>query len=295
MAKKPIEVTALKHDAATRRNIPTAEYESVMREEDKSPVQLAYERRNRDLDPQLVWRGKDEQDWSDLIVQAPPLYIQEKVHPKVIIVDLKREASRRAAAAVKIDCRSAVAEAARSNCCTGPLIVETFDGFSKWSSSSTGVSVAGAAIRPAKPASARRPCTPRVPGAGRASRGSTSRGGDGSACCIARRCHQPREPRARQLRAHLGGAAPRGPQASGGGVCGRALRSRGWSTCGIALALLARCAALLAHAVVARGALFVAVLAVSTVLPAPVSATPHRQTTKIGRSRRGQFGKVRYS
>jgi adenine-specific DNA-methyltransferase len=96
MSKKPIEVTALKHDAATRRNIPTAEYESVMREEDKTPIQLAYERRNRDLDPQLVWRGKDEQDWSDLIVQAPPLYIQEKVHPKVIIDDLKREAKNRA-------------------------------------------------------------------------------------------------------------------------------------------------------------------------------------------------------
>jgi adenine-specific DNA-methyltransferase len=100
---KPIEVTALKHDAATRRNIPTAEYESVMREEDKTPVQLAYERRNRDLDPQLVWRGKDEQDWSDLIVQAPPLYIQEKVHPKVIIDDLKREASRRADETAKGD------------------------------------------------------------------------------------------------------------------------------------------------------------------------------------------------
>ena len=37
--------------------------------------------RNRDLDPQLVWRGKDEQDRSDLVVQAPPIYIQEKVHP----------------------------------------------------------------------------------------------------------------------------------------------------------------------------------------------------------------------
>ena len=103
MAKKPIEVTALKHDAATRRNIPTAEYESVMREEDKTPVQLAYERRNRDLDPQLVWRGKDEQDWSDLIVQAPPLYIQEKVHPKVIIDDLKREAKKRAEETAKGD------------------------------------------------------------------------------------------------------------------------------------------------------------------------------------------------
>ncbi len=99
MAKKPIHVAALTHEAATRRNIPTAEYESVMREQDKSPVRLAYERRNRDLDPQLVWRGKDEQDWSDLVVQAPPLFIQEKVHPKVIIDDLKRETKARAAAA----------------------------------------------------------------------------------------------------------------------------------------------------------------------------------------------------
>jgi adenine-specific DNA-methyltransferase len=97
MAKKPIEVETLTHDA-TRRNIPTAEFESIMREQDKTPIQLAYERRNRDLDPQLVWRGKDEQDWSDLIVQAPPLYIQEKVHPKAIIDDLKRESSARAVA-----------------------------------------------------------------------------------------------------------------------------------------------------------------------------------------------------
>ena len=56
----------------------------------ESPIRVAYERRNRDLDPQLVWRGKDEQDWSDLVVQAPPLYIQEKVHPKVLIDDLLR-------------------------------------------------------------------------------------------------------------------------------------------------------------------------------------------------------------
>lgn len=98
MARKPIEVETLTHDA-TRKNIPTAEFESLMRDQDKTPIQLAYERRNRDLDPQLVWRGKDEQDWSDLIVQAPPLYIQEKVHPKVIIDDLKRESANRAKAA----------------------------------------------------------------------------------------------------------------------------------------------------------------------------------------------------
>src|SRR6218665_2877298 len=49
-------------------------------------------------DAQLVWRGKDNQDWSDLVVSAPPLYIQEKVHPRAIIDDVKRrsDASRAA-------------------------------------------------------------------------------------------------------------------------------------------------------------------------------------------------------
>lgn len=83
-------VESLTHEEATRKNIPTAEHQSIMHDADKSPIQVAYERRNRDLDPQLVWRGKDEQDWSDLVVQAPPLYIQEKVHPKVLIDDLLR-------------------------------------------------------------------------------------------------------------------------------------------------------------------------------------------------------------
>lgn len=41
-------------------------------------------------DAQLVWRGKDQQDWSDLVANAPPLYIQEKIHPKAIIDDLAR-------------------------------------------------------------------------------------------------------------------------------------------------------------------------------------------------------------
>ncbi len=81
-------VETLTHNEASRKNIPTAEYQSIMAKEDLEPITVAYERRNRDLDPQLVWRGKDEQDWSDLIVHAPPLYIQEKVHPKVLIDDL---------------------------------------------------------------------------------------------------------------------------------------------------------------------------------------------------------------
>ena len=92
--KLPKTVETLTHDEASRKNIPTAEYQSVMRQEELSPIQVAYQRRNRDLDPQLVWRGKDEQDWSDLVVQAPPLYIQEKVHPKVLIDELLRESER---------------------------------------------------------------------------------------------------------------------------------------------------------------------------------------------------------
>jgi adenine-specific DNA-methyltransferase len=86
-------IVALKHSEAKRKNIPTAELESVMKAEQQSPLRVAYERRNRDLDPQLVWRGKDEQDWSDLVVHAPPLFIQEKVQPKVLIDDLRHRAS----------------------------------------------------------------------------------------------------------------------------------------------------------------------------------------------------------
>ena len=88
-AKKTVET--LNHADDKRTNIPTAELQSVMEHADKSPIRVAYDRRNRDLDPQLVWRGKDEQDWSDLVVHAPPLYIQEKVHPKVLIDDLLKQ------------------------------------------------------------------------------------------------------------------------------------------------------------------------------------------------------------
>ena len=83
-------VESLRHQDASRKNIPTAEYQAVMEDDDRSPIQVAYERRNPDLDPQLVWRGKDEQNWSDLVVQAPPLFIQEKVQPKVLIDDLRQ-------------------------------------------------------------------------------------------------------------------------------------------------------------------------------------------------------------
>jgi len=137
MAKAPKSVHAIKHDDATRKNIPTAEMESFfLREEDSAPrPPVAYPRerplangetreRDGELDPQLIWNGatiritpaqmellaatgelklgdaqlvwggKDTQDWSDLIVNVPPLYIQEKIHPKAIIDDLKRRAAQ---------------------------------------------------------------------------------------------------------------------------------------------------------------------------------------------------------
>jgi adenine-specific DNA-methyltransferase len=114
-AAAPKQVEALNHDEAKRKNIPTAEYQSVLDKQKLAPVKVSYPRaaerarapgsgaalqpekdaRNRDLDPQLVWRGKDQQDWSDLVVHAPPLYIQEKVHAKALIDDLLRETRER--------------------------------------------------------------------------------------------------------------------------------------------------------------------------------------------------------
>jgi len=131
--KSPRIIDALKHDGASRINIPTAEMESFFRrDEDTSPMPPVHYPRARPLphgvtrtveepgkpeliwngatitisdeqmqelaetgrltlsDAQLVWRGKDSQDWSDLVVNVPPLYIQEKIHPKAIIDDLKR-------------------------------------------------------------------------------------------------------------------------------------------------------------------------------------------------------------
>ena len=141
--KKTKQVSTLTHDTSSRRNIPTAELQTVAeRVEQSQPFDsmrfvrrypLAEEvsnPRNPDLDPQLIWakgqitltpdqlmeaaknggrlemdevqfawRGKDKQDQTDLIVPAPPLYIQEKIHPKAIIDDLKRVSKVRSDAA----------------------------------------------------------------------------------------------------------------------------------------------------------------------------------------------------
>ncbi len=94
MSKKRKSVNSITHKEEKRTNIPTAEYENLMLNKDKKPIELKYPR-NPDLDPQLVWRGKDDQDLSDLVVTAPPIYIQEKINPKHIIDDLMNQSKKR--------------------------------------------------------------------------------------------------------------------------------------------------------------------------------------------------------
>ena len=87
-------INNITHKNQKRKNLPSAEQQPIVHPNIKKPVQIAYERRNRDLDPQLVWRGKEAQDQSDLYIESPPLYIQERIHPKAIIQDLIRQSQK---------------------------------------------------------------------------------------------------------------------------------------------------------------------------------------------------------
>ncbi len=83
-------VTATRHAKDQRVNIPTAELEAFAEDEEKRPATLLYPR-DPSLDPQLVWKGKDEQDRQDLTVPAVPIYIQEQIEPRAIIEDLRAQ------------------------------------------------------------------------------------------------------------------------------------------------------------------------------------------------------------
>ena len=87
----PTSVEAVKHSKDHRMNIPTAELGALAEKAQTGPQLLRYPR-DPSLDPQLVWKGKDEQDGEDLVVPAIPIHIQEQISPKAIIEDL-REAS----------------------------------------------------------------------------------------------------------------------------------------------------------------------------------------------------------
>ena len=109
MARKPKAkkaVKALSHKGAKRKNNPTAEHEELVAIDEAKPIAVEHARRNNpdeapelyerdeDLDPQLVWMGKDEEDREALSVDAVPIYIQEHIHPKAIIEDIRRRASQ---------------------------------------------------------------------------------------------------------------------------------------------------------------------------------------------------------
>ena len=97
MPRRPKQVASLAHADASRANLPSAEHQALMDDEERAPIIVEYRRRDADLDPQLVWRGKAEpSDEADsLAVSAPPLYIQERVHPKALVDDLVRETAKR--------------------------------------------------------------------------------------------------------------------------------------------------------------------------------------------------------
>src|SRR5256885_533589 len=84
-----IPVSFTKH-SDKRKNIPTEELRDFVVEAENTPKKILYPR-DPALDPQLVWKGKDEQDQQDLAVPIVPVYIQEKIHPKVIVDDLRAE------------------------------------------------------------------------------------------------------------------------------------------------------------------------------------------------------------
>jgi len=89
-----IPVRATTHPGDTRSNIPTAELESFARPEEKRPTIVRYPR-DTTLDPQLVWKGKDEQDASDLQVPAVPIYIGETIDPLALVEELRAESEGR--------------------------------------------------------------------------------------------------------------------------------------------------------------------------------------------------------
>ncbi len=97
MARKQVKrktaIESTVHKGDKRANIPTEELRDFVAADEAKPRTILYPR-DTSLDPQLVWKGKDEQDAADLEVPAVPIYIQEKIHPKYIIEDLRARHSK---------------------------------------------------------------------------------------------------------------------------------------------------------------------------------------------------------
>lgn len=107
--KSPKKVQSLSHSKTKWKNIPTARHQPLKPEEQQKPKRIVYSRphfnlsqalrdafqtRGVDMDPQLVWQNKEMTSPTELTANMPPLYIQEKVHPKGIIDYLLRQAEQ---------------------------------------------------------------------------------------------------------------------------------------------------------------------------------------------------------
>lgn len=94
MAKKTngkTKVDSIRHKDK-RPNIPTEELRDFVADDENAPKTMLYPR-DPSLDPQLVWKGKDDQDRKDLAVPVVPIYIQEKIHPQALIENLRDTAA----------------------------------------------------------------------------------------------------------------------------------------------------------------------------------------------------------
>jgi len=91
-SKSTKQVESIRHKDK-RVNIPTEELRDFVAEDESKPKTMLYPR-DPSLDPQLVWKGKDEQDREDLAVPVVPVYIQEKIHPQAIIENVKAQARK---------------------------------------------------------------------------------------------------------------------------------------------------------------------------------------------------------
>lgn len=89
-ARSPKSVEAIVH-TDKRKNLPTADAQEFVTPEVEEARGLVYPR-DPSLDPQLVWRGKDALDKLDLEADAPPIYIQEKIDPRVLVENLRNTA-----------------------------------------------------------------------------------------------------------------------------------------------------------------------------------------------------------
>ncbi|MGW0168699.1 site-specific DNA-methyltransferase [Streptomyces sp. NPDC003343] len=88
-ANRTKAVEAIKHEE-TRVNNPTADAIDLVTDAVEAAMTW---RGKRDFarDPQLVWKGKDEQDRQDLEVPAPPIFRQELIEPRYLVKQLLDE------------------------------------------------------------------------------------------------------------------------------------------------------------------------------------------------------------